>query len=154
MSDKSRAIYYVAIQFLLIALILLSPRMEQPYGDLSGPISVVGLGLIAIGSGTLLFSFLRLGRSLTASPIPREGGELVTTGMYSRVRHPIYFGLLTMSFGVMLDAGFWPQIIVFALLYVLLSIKADFEEGLLMKKYPGYKQYAAKTPRFFPRLTR
>lgn len=154
MSDKSRAIYYVAIQFLLIALILLSPRMEQPYGDLSGPISVVGLGLIAIGSGTLLVSFLRLGRSLTASPIPREGGELVTTGMYSRVRHPIYFGLLTMSFGVMLDAGFWPQIIVFALLYVLLSIKADFEEGLLMKKYPGYKQYAAKTPRFFPRLTR
>jgi protein-S-isoprenylcysteine O-methyltransferase Ste14 len=154
MSDKSRAVYYVAIQFLLIALILLSPRMEQPYGDLSGPISVVGLGLIAIGSGTLLVSFLRLGRSLTASPIPREGGELVTTGMYSRVRHPIYFGLLTMSFGVMLDAGFWPQIIVFALLYVLLSIKADFEEGLLMKKYPGYKQYAAKTPRFFPRLTR
>ena len=154
MSDRSRAIYYVAIQFLLIALILLSPRMEQPYGDLSGPISVVGLGLIAIGSGTLLVSFLRLGRSLTASPIPREGGELVTTGMYSRVRHPIYFGLLTMSFGVMLDAGFWPQIIVFALLYVLLSIKADFEEGLLMKKYPGYKQYAAKTPRFFPRLTR
>jgi protein-S-isoprenylcysteine O-methyltransferase Ste14 len=154
MSDKSRAIYYVAIQFLLIALILLSPRMEQPYGDLSGPISVVGLGLIAIGSGTLLVSFLRLGRSLTASPIPREGGELVTTGLYSRVRHPIYFGLLTMSFGVMLDAGFWPQIIVFALLYVLLSIKADFEEGLLMKKYPGYKQYAAKTPRFFPRLTR
>lgn len=154
MSDKSRAIYYVAIQFLLIALILLSPRMEQPYGDLSGPISVVGLGLIAIGSGTLLVSFLRLGRSLTASPIPREGGELVTTGMYSRVRHPIYFGLLTMSFGVMLDAGFWPQIIVFALLYVLLSIKAEFEEGLLMKKYPGYKQYAAKTPRFFPRLTR
>ena len=154
MSDKSRAIYYVAIQFLLIALILLSPRMEQPYGDFSGPISVVGLGLIAIGSGTLLVSFLKLGRSLTASPIPREGGELVTTGMYSRVRHPIYFGLLTMSFGVMLDAGFWPQIIVFALLYVLLSIKADFEEGLLMKKYPGYKQYAAKTPRFFPRLTR
>ncbi|MCF8529097.1 MAG: isoprenylcysteine carboxylmethyltransferase family protein [Aquiluna sp.] len=154
MSDKSRAIYYVAIQFLLIALILLSPRMERPYGDLSGPISVVGLGLIAIGSGTLLVSFLKLGRSLTASPIPREGGELVTTGMYSRVRHPIYFGLLTMSFGVMLDAGFWPQIIVFALLYVLLSIKTDFEEGLLMKKYPGYKQYAAKTPRFFPRLTR
>ena len=154
MSDKSRAVYYVAIHFLLIALILLSPRMEQPYGDLSGRISVVGLGLIAIGSGTLLVSFLKLGRSLTASPIPREGGELVTTGMYSRVRHPIYFGLLTMSFGVMLDAGFWPQIIVFALLYVLLSIKADFEEGLLMKKYPGYKQYAAKTPRFFPRLTR
>jgi len=154
MNDKARAIYYVTAQFVLIALILLSPRMDKPYGDLSVPISVLGLALIAIGSITLLISFLKLGKALTASPIPRAEGELVTTGLYSRVRHPIYFGLLTMSFGVMLDAGFWPQIIVFALLYVLLTIKADFEEGLLMKKFPAYKQYAAKTPRFFPRLTR
>jgi protein-S-isoprenylcysteine O-methyltransferase Ste14 len=154
MTDKSRALFYVSLQFVLIALLLLAPRSEQPFGPASEVIGIIGIFLIALGSLVLLISFLKLGNSLTASPIPRESGTLVTTGMYSRVRHPIYFGLLTMSFGVLLDAGYWPQIIVFMMLFALLTIKADFEEGLLMKRYPKYKAYAAKTPRFFPRLTR
>jgi protein-S-isoprenylcysteine O-methyltransferase Ste14 len=40
------------------------------------------------------------------------------------------------------------------MLYALLSIKADFEESMLREKYPEYKKYAEKTPRFFPRLGR
>ena len=154
MTDKSRALFYVTLQFALIALLLLAPRSVEPYGSASGVVGIVGIGFIILGSGVLLVSFLGLGNSLTASPIPREAGTLVTTGIYSRVRHPIYFGLLTMSFGVLLDAGYWPQIIVYLMLFALLTIKADFEEGLLMKRYPKYKAYAANTPRFFPRLTR
>jgi protein-S-isoprenylcysteine O-methyltransferase Ste14 len=38
------------------------------------------------------------------------------------------------------------------MLYVLLRIKAQFEESLLQKAYPNYAAYAAKTPRFLPRL--
>jgi protein-S-isoprenylcysteine O-methyltransferase Ste14 len=59
-----------------------------------------------------------------------------------------------MSLGVMLDAGYWPQIIVVMLLYVLLGNKADFEESMLRERYPQYKKYAERTPRFFPRLGR
>lgn len=128
--------------------------MDSPYGGASEVIGLVGLALIMSGSAVLLFSFLKLGNSLTALPIPREQGQLVTTGMYARVRHPIYFGLLVMGFGVILDAGYWPQIIVYMLLYALLNTKAEFEESLLREKYPQYKQYAEKTPRFFPRLGR
>jgi len=53
-----------------------------------------------------------------------------------------------------LDSGYWPQIICFLLLYSLLSLKADWEESMLREKYPQYKAYAEKTPRFFPRLGR
>lgn len=152
MDQKSRAWFYVAIQFLLIFLLVLSPRMEKPYGDLSEIIGFVGLGFIILGSAILLYSFLGLGNSLTPLPIPREQGTLVTSGMYSRVRHPIYFALLMMGLGVVLDAGYWPQLLILIMLYTLLSIKADFEESLLRQKYPDYKKYAEKTPRFFPRL--
>jgi len=154
MTDKSRGWFYVALQFILIFLLVLSPRMESPYGGASEVVGTIGVAIIAIGSGLLLFSFLRLGNSLTALPTPKEKGQLVTTGMYARVRHPIYFALLVMGFGVMLDAGYWPQVIVYMLLFALLSTKAEFEESLLRKKYPAYDSYALKTPRFFPRLGR
>ena len=154
MNNKSRSYTLVLMQFLLIALLLLSPRQESPYGGASDIVGVFGVGLIALGSGVLLVSFIGLGNSLTALAIPKDNGTLVTHGIYSRVRHPIYFGLLVMSFGVMLDAGYWPQVIVVMLLYVLLGKKADFEETMLRERYPQYKQYAERTPRFFPRLGR
>ena len=152
MNNKSRGYFYVAVQFLLIALLFTSPRQPDPYGAFSEVIGFVGLGVIALGAVVLIVSFLGLGRSLTANPVPKEDGVLVTSGLYARVRHPIYFGLLLLSFGVVLDAGWWPQLVIALMLYFLLNIKAQFEEDLLRKKYPEYKAYALKTPRFFPRV--
>jgi len=154
MNSKSRSYTLVLMQFLLIALLLLSPRQRAPYGDASEIVAFIGVILISLGSGVLLFSFVALGNSLTAIAIPKDNGTLVTHGIYSRVRHPIYFGLLVMCLGVMLDAGYWPQIIVVMLLYVLLSNKADFEESMLRDRYPQYQRYSERTPRFFPRLGR
>ena len=131
MNQKSRAWFYVTLQFLLIFLLVLSPRMEQPYGAASEVVGITGVGFILLGSALLLYSFLGLGNSLTAMPIPKGNGQLVTTGIYSRVRHPIYFALLLMGFGVILDSGYWPQVIVYLLLYSLLSLKADWEESML-----------------------
>ena len=152
MNDRSRGYFYVAVQFLLIALLFTAPRQPEPYGAFSDVVGIVGVAVIALGAVILVTSFVRLGRSLTANPVPKEDGVLVTSGLYGRVRHPIYFGLLVLAFGVVLDAGWWPQIIIAMMLYFLLNIKAQFEEDLLRKKYPEYKAYALKTPRFFPRI--
>ena len=152
MNDKSRGYFYVAVQFLLIALLFTAPRQADPYGTFSDLIGIVGVAVIALGAVILVTSFVRLGKSLTANPVPKDDGVLVTSGLYGRVRHPIYFGLLVLAFGVVLDAGWWPQIIIALMLYFLLNIKAQFEEDLLRKKYPEYKAYALKTPRFFPRI--
>ncbi len=152
MNDRSRGYFYVAIQFLLIALLFTAPRQADPYGTFSDLIGIVGVAVIALGAVILVTSFVRLGKSLTANPVPKDDGVLVTSGLYGRVRHPIYFGLLVLALGVVLDAGWWPQIIIALMLYFLLNIKAQFEEDLLRKKYPEYKAYALKTPRFFPRI--
>ena len=152
MNDRSRGYFYVAVQFLLIALLFTAPRQPEPYGAFSDVVGIVGVAVIALGDVILVTSFVRLGRSLTANPVPKEDGVLVTSGLYGRVRHPIYFGLLVLAIGVVLDAGWWPQIVIALMLYFLLNIKAQFEEDLLRKKYPEYKAYAQKTPRFFPRI--
>ena len=152
MNDRSRGYFYVAVQFLLIALLFTAPRQPEPYGAFSDVVGIVGVAVIALGAVILVTSFVRLGRSLTANPVPKEDGVLVTSGLYGRVRHPIYFGLLVLAIGVVLDAGWWPQIVIALMLYFLLNIKAQFEEDLLRKKYPEYTAYALKTPRFFPRI--
>jgi len=151
-NDKSRGYFYVAVQFLLIALLFTAPRQDQPYGNFSDLLGIVGVAIIALGAIILVTSFVRLGKSLTANPVPKDDGVLVTSGLYGRVRHPIYFGLLVLCLGVVLDAGWWPQIVIALMLYFLLNIKAQFEEDLLRQKYPEYKAYALKTPRFFPRI--
>ncbi len=151
-NDNRRGYFYVAIQFLLIALLFTAPRQPEPYGPLSGVLGIVGLAVIAVGVVILVTSFVRLGKSLTANPVPKQDSVLVTTGLYAKVRHPIYFGLLVLALGVVLDAGWWPQVLIFCMLYLLLNIKAQFEETLLAQRYPEYKAYALRTPRFIPRL--
>jgi protein-S-isoprenylcysteine O-methyltransferase Ste14 len=151
-SNKSRGYAYVAMQFVLLGVLLTAPRLPEPYGTFTPLVSLIGLTLMAVAGVVLLVSFLTLGNALTASPLPKAQGQLVTSGLYAYVRHPIYFGLLLLSAGVVLDAGWWPQGVVAVMLYVLLRIKAQFEESLLQKTYPKYAAYAAKTPRFFPRL--
>jgi protein-S-isoprenylcysteine O-methyltransferase Ste14 len=141
------------MQFLLLVLLIISPRNFEPYGPLTTALSYLGVVLIVVGVGIVLFAFFGLGRALTASPIPKADAQLVTTGLYARVRHPIYFGLLLAAAGIVLDAGWWPQLAIAAMLYVLLNIKASFEEQLLIERYPEYREYAAKTPRLLPRLT-
>lgn len=142
----------MALQFVLLGVLLTAPRLPQPYGALTPVISLIGLALMGIAGLLLLVSFAALGNSLTASPLPKQRGQLVTTGLYAHVRHPIYSALLLLSLGVVLDAGWWPQLIVALMLFLLLRIKAQFEETLLRKAYPKYAAYAAKTPMFFPRL--
>lgn len=142
----------MALQFVLLGVLLTAPRLPQPYGALTPVISLIGLALMGIAGLLLLVSFAALGNSLTASPLPKQRGQLVTTGLYAHVRHPIYSALLLLSLGVVLDAGWWPQLVVALMLFLLLRIKAQFEETLLRKAYPKYAAYAAKTPMFFPRL--
>jgi len=151
-NNRARGYIYVAGQLLLLGLLFTAPRMDSPYGAISNLISYLGLAVMAGGIAILIASFIRLGKSLTANPVPKDDGELVVSGLYSFVRHPIYLGLLLLGFGVVLDAGYWPQILIFLMLYIQLHIKANFEEYLLRQKYPGYAAYAAKTPRFFPRF--
>ena len=95
-------------------------------------------------------SFDALGPSLSALPAPRPDGELVVTGVYRRVRHPIYAGVI----GVALGWAFFvvsPAALVVALaLAAWLDLKSRREEVWLLERYPGYAAYRRGTARFVP----
>ncbi|MEY3407151.1 MAG: hypothetical protein RL038_212, partial [Actinomycetota bacterium] len=97
-------------------------------------------------------ALIQLGKSLTPTPVPKDEGNLVTSGLYNYVRHPIY-GLLILGFGLIaltsqnfLSMGLW------AILVLWFNLKARFEEQLLSLKYPQYMEYAKSRGKFFPKI--
>ena len=100
----------------------------------------------------MFMGFNGLGKSLTANPVPNQDGKLITTGIYSRVRHPIYTGLLAITLGLVVSSGVWGQILIWLALAMLLTYKMRWEEVLLSAKYKGYAEYMTKVPGLVPGL--
>jgi protein-S-isoprenylcysteine O-methyltransferase Ste14 len=149
--DKKKGNLLVAIQFVLLAAILLLPK-NTAGSPLPEWVFTFGGYLIWPGLLILAVSIFKLGPSLTASPVPKENSTLVITGLYKSMRHPIYTGLLLTGLGLSLEAGVFPHLLIWAGLVALLVYKSNWEEELLTKRYPEYADYKARTGRFFPKL--
>lgn len=142
----------VGMQFALLAALALIPR-----GTLwpVGVVAVVLAGILILGGLVLAILGVRgLGSALTASPVPRSGSGLVTSGLYGVIRHPIYTGLLAGGVGlVAIGASVW-HLAVWVALAVLLAVKSRWEERMLAAEHPDYPDYASRTGRFLPRVRR
>ena len=111
---------------------------------------VSGMAGIGIGGWTLVRGFIELGPSLTPFPFPREDAALVESGVYARIRHPIYAGLIVAGFGWGIVTRSLSALAVAVVLAVFLDAKARREEGWLAERYPSYAPYRQRTNRFLP----
>jgi protein-S-isoprenylcysteine O-methyltransferase Ste14 len=148
MEDLQKGKRLVFLQLALIIVLALFPDSAT----VDQRLSIGGTVLLAIGLVILFAGFKGLGKSLTANPVPIEDGKLVTTGIFSIVRHPIYLGLLVVTLGLVVSSGVWAQILVWAALAMLLTYKMRWEEVLLTAKYKGYADYMTKVPALIPGL--
>ena len=151
-ADRRTAWLLVLGQFILLGMIVLLPG-----GDTwSLPVTLVHVTQGAAGGGVILMvvAAAGLGRGLTAAPLPNAHAELRTSGLYHLVRHPIYSGLLLFSLAVTFRSGRLWTVMAYTALVVLINVKARWEERHLVTRFPGYVDYAARTPRFIPRPTR
>jgi protein-S-isoprenylcysteine O-methyltransferase Ste14 len=154
MNNSLKGTLLVIGQFILLGLLIFYPANSINYGVFGLTVTLAIAILLAMGFVILGLSFLALGKSLTAHPIPAKKGELVTDGLYSFARHPIYTGVLAIGLAMALSRGLFPHILFFIALVVLLNYKASFEEQLLRARYVDYASYADKTGRFLPKLKR
>jgi protein-S-isoprenylcysteine O-methyltransferase Ste14 len=136
---------------LLTAFFLAPRRQDWP---VPGWLAAVGSAAVIAGGAALVVACFNLGRSLTPLPTPTRKATLRTGGLYGFVRHPIYSGLLALVFGGAVTSASVVKLVLAAALMVLLDRKATWEEDMLRRRYPGYDDYARRTPRFLPRLVR
>jgi protein-S-isoprenylcysteine O-methyltransferase Ste14 len=111
---------------------------------------VVGIGL-GLVSGLLVLRGLRgLGPTFSALPYPPEGGRLARDGVYGRIRHPIYAGVIGLALAWSSITLSLPALGLSLVLVVVLDLKARREEAWLAERYPEYADYARETRRFVP----
>jgi protein-S-isoprenylcysteine O-methyltransferase Ste14 len=110
------------------------------------------LGVILIGSGLVLAVWARiyLGRNWGMPMSEKDEPELVTSGPYRYVRHPIYSGLLLAMLGTALATNLWWLIALVAIGgYFVYS--ATVEERMLTSAFPAaYPTYRAGTKMLIP----
>jgi protein-S-isoprenylcysteine O-methyltransferase Ste14 len=112
----------------------------------------LGWGLLAIGLMVFVAGLAVLGRNLTPLPDPRPNAELVQHGIYTRIRHPLYTGVMAVSVGWALIWQSVPALVVALALIPFFHAKTRSEERWLCARFAGYPEYLKRVPRFLPRL--
>jgi protein-S-isoprenylcysteine O-methyltransferase Ste14 len=133
---------------LLLAAIFLGLRFR---GNGGHPVSGISGGiLLAAGASIALAGGFALGRTITPFPEPSTQAQLVRSGIFSAVRHPIYAGLVVASTGWALFWRSWPALLMALGLLPFLDAKARREEEWLRERFPEYREYEASVKRFVP----
>jgi protein-S-isoprenylcysteine O-methyltransferase Ste14 len=95
-----------------------------------------------------------IGRFWSASVALKTGHELIRSGPYRRIRHPIYTGILLALAGTTLAVGRYRGIVAFAIILASLIRKSKQEEALLAGQFgPAFEEHRRQTGFFLPRLS-
>jgi protein-S-isoprenylcysteine O-methyltransferase Ste14 len=135
----------------LVLLLVRSPILRgHSLAVHSAPLQAVGLALFLVGLASAVWARVHLGRNWGVPMSQRVDPELVTTGPYRYVRHPIYSGVLLALVGTALAlALYWFVVVVAAGIYFVYS--ATVEERLMSERFPAqYPAYRARTRMLVP----
>ena len=126
-------VYLVYLAFFALAVVA-GPRSTFWY---------VGLCLSAVCAVLWFLARWQLGEAFSVTP---EARQLVTRGLYSRLRHPIYvFGTLAFLFIVLALQG-WPALIIWLVVILIQVGRARREEAVLSETFGAeYSAYRSRT---------
>jgi protein-S-isoprenylcysteine O-methyltransferase Ste14 len=111
----------------------------------------IGLAVLIAGLGFAVWARVHLGRNWSGAVTVKEGHELIRTGPYGYVRHPIYTGILTGVIGTVVCSGTLRATLGFVIIAVALTRKLRTEEALMRETFPGqYEEYCEEVPALVP----
>jgi protein-S-isoprenylcysteine O-methyltransferase Ste14 len=114
--------------------------------------AVPGLALFAVGLALAIWARVHLGRNWGTPMSQKRDPELITSGPYHLVRHPIYTGILTAGVGTGVALS-WTWLLTVALAGVYFIYSAVAEERHLITVFPDtYPAYKRSTKMLVPYL--
>jgi protein-S-isoprenylcysteine O-methyltransferase Ste14 len=134
-SKGSRALHQnllnVALLLLFVSLPFLTPRWVP-----AGPWPVAaGFALQMAGGLLAVWARRHLGRNWSGEVARKQGHELVRTGPYARLRHPVYTAMLAMYFGTAMVSGELHGLLAFAIVGFAYARKIPLEEAMLRAEF-------------------
>ena len=101
----------------------------------------LGILIIIFAFIIMLVSIKDLGRNLSPFPRPINNSNLVTTGIYRFTRHPMYYSLIFVSFGVFITKLSVYYLSLSIILALIIKFKIALEEQYLKNKFKNYLLY-------------
>jgi protein-S-isoprenylcysteine O-methyltransferase Ste14 len=154
---RERAVYLVsmvAAYFLMFNDRLSFGWLGQRFLPAAAPIEATGVAITAVGIALAIWARWHLGQNWSATITLKEGHELIRSGPYGRIRHPIYTGMLLGLAGTALALGEYRGLIALAIALVCFSAKARKEERYLVTEFgERFKEHIRQTGMFFPKWT-
>lgn len=149
---ESVSLALVALAFLLTFLWVATPALAfADYPLLPVPF-ILGILCLTLGLGLLHRSHAHLGNNWSMTLEVREEHQLVTQGLYRRIRHPMYLSHLVYSLGQALVLPNWVGGLSYGVaLVLLLTLRIGREERMMLEEFgEDYASYMARTKRLFP----
>ena len=143
---KSYEFSVVLFQFFIIILhfIQLEFIPKKEIMQVNFFFSFVDFLLIIISTIVMLISIKDLGRNLSPFPRPIVNGNLTTSGIYSFIRHPMYYSLILISFGFFITKLSFYHLCLTISLALIIKYKIILEEKYLKQKFKNYFIYIDK----------
>jgi protein-S-isoprenylcysteine O-methyltransferase Ste14 len=131
--------------FVTMAAMIVVSVLDHRLGWSSVPPAVSVLGDALVGAGLLIAMITTIQNGYAAANVTVESEQqVVSTGLYSLVRHPMYFGNVVLMIGVPLALGsYWALLFIVPGLVILVARIRD-EESLLKSDLTGYREYTRR----------
>jgi protein-S-isoprenylcysteine O-methyltransferase Ste14 len=111
----------------------------------------IAVVLVVVGLAFCVWARVTIGANWSGSVVLKDNHELIQSGPYALVRHPIYTGMLTMALGTALDFLAAFSFAAFGILLVAFVVKSRREEQLMAETFPEqYSAYRARVKALIP----
>ena len=140
--------------YLLFGRLSSIPSLGFPIFAVTVPVALSGMVIVAAGIGLAIWGRMILGSNWSAVAEIKEHHELIQTGPYQFMRHPIYEGFLIALCGSAIQKGSLCGALGVVVCFWGLQIKIEVEERLLVhrfgQKYLAYQRSVSALPPFLP----
>jgi len=151
LKSKDRTYLPIVLTFIL-TLIAVPVEYINLHKYSSWALMITGIGICAVATFIRTKSHFDLRHGFSTRIEIHEKQKLVTTGLYTMIRHPMYLAIILLLIGacIMLKALYsWIFVIIN---FITLQIRIKKEEEFLMANFPEYPNYMKKTYKLFPFL--
>lgn len=116
-------------------------------------VAIAGVLVTFAGVALAIWARWHLGKFWSSVVTLREGHQLIRSGPYARLRHPIYSGIVLASAGTALVFGEYRCLVAVGLVLLGFAAKARTEDALLAREFgEPYEQYRRQAGFLLPRL--